>query len=90
LVAFGTLTPQHKASLVEVASTFKGDTTVASFRPADVETVRQIVRRFSPPTKRGPLAVPAIRLLVGDLVEGRTFVIERTPASAFAAGPERR
>ncbi len=46
LVAFGTLTAQHKASLVEAASTFKGDATVASLRPADVEAVRQIVHRF--------------------------------------------
>jgi hypothetical protein len=90
LVAFGTLTAQHKASLAEAASTFKGDATVASLRPVDVEVVRQIVRRFAPTTKRGPLAVPAIRLLVGDLVEGRTFALERTPATAFTASPERR
>jgi hypothetical protein len=35
------------------------------------------------------MAVPAIRLLVGDLVEGRTFSIDRTSAASFAAGPGR-
>ena len=90
LVVFGTLTPERKTSLSEAIGSFRGDATVASLRPADVEAVRQIVRRFSPPVKRGPLAIPAIRLLVGDLVEGRTFAIDRTPATAFAAGPDRR
>ena len=87
LVVFGTVTPQRKASLVEAAGSFKGDATVASMKVADAEAVHQIVRRFSPPVKRGPLAVPAIRLLVGDLVEGRTFTIERTPVTTFVASP---
>jgi hypothetical protein len=46
-----------------------------------------VARRFTVPVKRGPLAVPAIRLLVGDLVEGRTFSIERTPVTSFATQP---
>jgi ethanolamine utilization microcompartment shell protein EutS len=89
LVVFGTVSAQRKTSLVEAAGTFKGDATVATLRAADADAVRQIVRRFSPPVKRGPLAVPAIRLLVGDLVEGRTFTIERTPVTSFAASPDR-
>jgi len=48
---------------------------------------RSLARRFTVAAKRGPLAVPAIRLLVGDLVEGRTFAIERTPITAFVAKP---
>jgi hypothetical protein len=90
LVVYGAPNPQRKTQLVEAAAAFRGDATVAALRPVDVESVRAIVRRFSPPVKRGPLAVPAIRLLVGDLVEGRTFVIERTPATAFAALPDKR
>jgi len=31
-----------------------------------------------------------VRVLVGDLVEGRTFAIERTPAAAFAIAPPTR
>ena len=66
---------------------FKGDATVAAFKPGDADAVKQIARRFVVPVKRGPLAVPAIRLLVGDLVEGRKLTIERTPVTAFAAKP---
>ena len=46
-----------------------------------------VARRFAPVVKRGPLAVPAVRLLVGDLVEGRAFAIERAAATAFASKP---
>jgi hypothetical protein len=90
LVAFGTLTPQRKASLIDATATFKGDATVTSFRAADVDAVRLIARRFTPTVKRGPLAIPAVRLLVGDLVESRTFTLERTPPTAFTAGPDHR
>lgn len=89
LVAFGNLAPAKKAVLVEAAGSFKGDATVASLKPADPDAVRAIARRFSPPVKRGPLAVPAVRVLVGDLVEGRTFAIERTAPAVFAAAPPR-
>jgi ethanolamine utilization microcompartment shell protein EutS len=90
LVVFGSLAADRKTALNEAINSFKGDSTIASLRVVDGDAVRQIVRRFSPSTKRGPLAIPAIRLLVGDLVEGRTFAIERTPATVFAAAPDRR
>ncbi len=86
LVAYGTLAAARKAQLLDAAAVFRGDATVASLKPADAEAVRAIARRFSVPAKRGPLAVPAVRLLVGDLVEGRTFTIERTSATVFASG----
>lgn len=85
LVAYG-LTPQQRQAVTAAALTFKGDAVVAGFRDSDADAVRSIARRFTVPVKRGPLAVPAIRLLVGDLVEGRTFSIERTPITAFATG----
>lgn len=87
LVAYGTLPATKRTALVDAALVFKGDATVASMRAGDPDAVKSIVRRFAPTVKRGPLAVPAIRLLVGDLVEGRTFTIERTSATAFAAAP---
>ena len=89
LVAYGAVPPARRNALVEAAATFKGDATVAGLKPADPEAVKTIARRFAPPVKRGPLAVPAIRLLVGELVEGRTFSIDRTSAASFAAGPGR-
>jgi hypothetical protein len=89
LVAFGTLPAARKAALVEAAAGFKGDATVAAMHAVDPDVVHAIQRRYGAPVKRGPLALPAIRLLVGDLVEGRTFTIERTSATAFAAAPPR-
>lgn len=85
LVAYG-LTPQQRQAVTTAALAFKGDAVIAGFRGSDADAVRSIARRFTVPVKRGPLALPAIRLLVGDLVEGRTFTIERTPITAFATG----
>lgn len=85
LVLYGTTTAQQRAVLATTASGFHGDATIGALREADGDAVQQIARRFTAPQKRGPLAVPAIRMLVGDLVEGRTFAVERTPATAFVA-----
>lgn len=89
LVVYGTA-QQQKPAIVAAATTFKGDATVASLKASETEAVRAVARRFVVPVKRGPLAVPAIRLLVGDLVEGRTFTIERTPVTGFAVKPAQR
>lgn len=84
LVAYGAVSPAQRQQLAAAAATFKGDVTIAGFKGGDGETVRAVARRFSIPVKRGPHAVPTVRVLVSDLVEGRTFAIERTPATAFA------
>lgn len=89
LVVYGGSAQQRQA-IATAALAFKGDATVAGFRAEDSDAVKQVARRFTVPVKRGPLAVPAIRLLVGELVEGRTFSIERTPVTAFATKPDRR
>lgn len=89
LVAYNA-TPAQRQALATAAATFKGDATVAGFRGGDGDNVRAIARRFSVPVKRGPHAVPAVRLVVGDLVEGRTFAIERTPVTVFAIAPVTR
>jgi hypothetical protein len=88
LVAYGPLSAERKAALIAAAPGLRGDATIAGFRVVEPDAIRRLAARFAPVVKRGPLAVPAIRLLVGDLVEGRTFAIDRTPASAFATGPE--
>jgi len=90
LVAYGAVTAAQKQALAAAAASFKGDGTIGGFKPADGDAVRSIARRFSIPVKRGPHAVPAVRVVVGDLVEGRTFSIERTPATAFALAPSTR
>lgn len=87
VVTYGGVTATQRQALAAALASFQGDATVSGFRAAEPDAVKQVARRFVVPLKRGPLAVPAIRLVVGDLVEGRTFTIERTPASAFAAKP---
>jgi hypothetical protein len=87
LVVYGG-TAQQRQQIAAAATSFKGDATVASFKASDADAVRAVARRFVIPVKRGPLAVPAIRLLVGDLVEGRTFTIERSPITAFVIKPK--
>lgn len=86
LVAYGLSAAQRQA-LVTAAAAFSGDATVGGFRAAEPDAVRTVARRFSVPVKRGPHAVPAVRVVVGDLVEGRTFTIERTPVTTFAIAP---
>lgn len=87
LVAYGAVSADRRAQLAAAAAAFHGDATIAGFRPARDGVVRELARRFAPPVKRGPFALPAIRLLVGDLVAGRTFSIPRTPATAFTLRP---
>jgi len=86
LVAYG-LTPAQRTAIAGALGSFEGDATVAGFRPAAGDVVAAVARRYTVPVKRGPLAVPSVRLLVGDLVEGRTFSIERTPVTSFAVAP---
>lgn len=87
LVTYAGITARERQTLAASLAALEGDRTVAGFRPADGEAVKQIARRFIVPDKRGPFAVPAARLLVGELVEGRELSIERTPVTAFAATP---
>jgi len=90
LVAYGSPTHERLSALSNAAASFRGDATIDGFRGGDPEAIRAVARRFTVSPKRGPLAIPAVRLLVGDLVEGRTFTIERTPPAAFAIAPSSR
>jgi hypothetical protein len=87
LVAYGNASATQRQTLAAAAAGFKGDGTVGGFRSSDSEGVRAIARRYGVAVKRGLLAVPAVRLVVGDLVEGRSFSIERTPPTAFTLAP---
>ncbi len=90
LVAYGTLPDAQRAALASAAKSFRGDQTVTGFSDGNAEDARAITRRFTLGIRRGPLAVPAARLVVGDLVEGRALVIERAPATSFATTPPPR
>ncbi len=87
LVAYGAPSPERRARLARAAAGFQGDATIGALREVGDDGVRALARRLATPVKRGPLLVPAARLVTGDLVEGRAFAIERTPASAFAIAP---
>lgn len=88
LVTYGTLTAAQRSAIAAAATGFRGDSTIGGFRAADADGIRAIARRFGVPVKRGPFATPSVRLLVGDLVDGRKpLVIERTPVVQFAEAP---
>lgn len=90
LVAYGAVTAGRRAALERAAASFTGDATIAALQRTGDEGVRAIARRFAAPVRRGALLVPSVRLPAGDLVAGRAFAIERTPASAFAIAPGAR
>jgi len=89
LVAYK-MSPDQCNALREAARAFPGDATITGFRDALPDAVASVARQLGPQVKRGPFLIPAARLVVGDLVEDRTFVIERTPATAFAIAPTTR
>jgi hypothetical protein len=87
LVTYSGLPAAQKTAIASAVGSFKGDGTLGSFRAADSDGVKAITKRFGVPVKRGPFVVPSVRLLVGDLVEGRKLSIERTPVTTFAEAP---
>lgn len=90
LVTYAGITAAQRQTLAAAAGGFRGDGTVGGFRGADADGVRAIARRYGVAQKRGLLAVPAVRLVVGDLVDGRSFTIERAPVTNFVLDPSRR
>ena len=90
LVAYGSVSVARRSALTAAAASFRGDPTIEGFRTDGDDAVRAVTRRFVIEPKRGPLAVPTIRPAIAELVERRTFAIERTPAAAFALAPQPR
>jgi ethanolamine utilization microcompartment shell protein EutS len=93
LVAYGAVSAARRAELLRAAQSFQGDATIPALTaPKDggADAVRALARRLAAPQKRGPLLVPAVRVVAGDLLEGRALAIERAPASAFAIAPGAR
>ena len=78
---------RQKATLSGAAQSFKGDGTINGFRATDGGEFNQVARRFNVPVKKGQMAVPAVRFVVGDLVEGRSYTIDRAPVTGFAVAP---
>ena len=93
LVVYGALPAARRDAVLAAALAFQGDATIAGFRAADGDLVRGVARRFAPPAKQPPFSVLAARHVVddlADLIRGRGFAIERTPAATFAIAPAPR
>jgi hypothetical protein len=85
LVVYGTITADRRAALVAAARAFDGDQAVPGFTADDGDLVRALARKLTAAPKRGPMAVPGVRLLVGDLVVERALVIEPTDPRRYVA-----
>lgn len=87
LVAYRPMTAAQREAVLAAAVGFAGDDTIGGLQPAGDDIVRTLARRFAPPVRRSPFAVPAQRVAPAELVElvgNRPFAIERTPPTAFA------
>jgi ABC-type amino acid transport substrate-binding protein len=93
LVVYGALPAASRDAVLAAALAFQGDATIAGFGAADGDLVRGVARRFTAPVKQPPFSVLAARHVVddlADLIRGRGFAIERSPAATFAIAPAPR
>jgi hypothetical protein len=74
IVVYGTLSSERKSALASAAAKFSADV-VGSFSSDDGDAVRALGKRFSAQTRKGPMAVPSVRIVVGDLVANRDLAI---------------
>ena len=72
---------------VEFAEQQKGDGVVGGFAAATGDVVRTMARRMLTDVRRGPMAVPASRVFVGDLIGDRAFSIIRRELATFLLTP---
>jgi len=83
LVAYG-LGEAQRARAVAAATAFDGGAVLAGFRVAGADVVRELAARYAAPVRRGPMLVPSVGLVAGDLVDDRPLAIERTDVRRFA------
>jgi hypothetical protein len=48
---------------------------IGGFKADDGDAVRSLGKRFASQTRKGPMAVPSVRIVVGDLVANRPLAI---------------
>jgi hypothetical protein len=75
LVVYGTTTADRRSALASAAAGWKGDAAIGGFKLADGDAVRALARRYTSQPRRGPMAVPSVRIVVGELVADRTLAI---------------
>lgn len=74
-----------RAKIVAAVVAFQGDGAIGGFRAGGADGVRAIARRFAPAERRGPMALPDVRIGLGELLGGRGFAIPRVDVKALAA-----
>jgi hypothetical protein len=58
---------------------------ITGFRADDGDAVRALGKRFTLQPRRGPMAVPSVRIVVGDLVADRALAITPGDPARYAA-----
>ncbi|HYU15801.1 MAG TPA: hypothetical protein VEL05_07015, partial [Candidatus Acidoferrum sp.] len=87
LVAYGSLPERQRGKVTAAATAFAGEEAITGFRADDGEAVRRLARRFTAPHRRGPMAIPNIRIAAGELIEGRRLAIGHADVRRFAVAP---
>jgi hypothetical protein len=85
LVAYGTTSSERRSALASAAAGFSAGSVIGSFEAGDGDAVKSLGKRFSAQTRKGPMAVPSVRIVVGDLVANRVLSIAPTDAVKLAA-----
>lgn len=85
LVVYGAPSAARRRALAAAAVAFAGGAVITGFVADDGAGVRALAKRFTPPLRRGPMAVPSVKIVVGDLVAERALAIEAEPAARLAA-----
>ncbi len=87
LVAYSGLSERERSRAAAAAASFPGGAVIAGFRIDDGTGLRRLARRLVARRKRGPMAIPDIRIAAGELVEGRRLTIARVDVRRFAVTP---
>lgn len=85
LIASPRTSADLQARAAERALTFSSSGAITGFRSATSDAYRSLARRFGRPVRRGPMALPNLRIAVGELIEGRAFRIDPGDARRYVA-----
>ncbi|MCE9580400.1 MAG: hypothetical protein K8W52_45195 [Deltaproteobacteria bacterium] len=77
-----------RAKIVAAVVAFEGDAAIGGFRAGGADGVKALARRFAPGERRGPMALPDVRIGLGELLAGRGFAIPRADLKTLIAPAE--
>jgi hypothetical protein len=70
--------------LVAALTSFRAESALGSFRAGDETAIKALARSMLPIVRRGPMVVPGVRMIVGELIRERAASIEPAPPASFA------